>query len=309
MTSDHTTAATTQPTTPPTTEHTLDVPGATLSYAVVGDLAAATPDRPPLLLFGSPMDRTGFATLAGHLTDRVLVLLDHRNTGRSTREDPTAAVTPQQHAADLHALVTALGVGPLEAFATSGGAVNALHLVAEHPDDLRLLVAHEPPMTALLPDADAVRAVCDAMVATYDAQGQGPAMAAFISLVMHRGPVAADHADQPGPDPAMFGLPTEDDGSRDDPLMSNMRGGGVTSVPDLDAVRAASTRVVVAVGAESGGPEDGEIAGRSAYALAAALGQDPVVLPGGHNGFLGGEFGQTGEPDAFGSRLREVLAG
>ena len=299
---------TAQPATPTTTDHTLDVPGATLSYAVVGDLADATADRPPLLLFGSPMDRTGFGTLAAHLGDRVLVLLDHSNTGRSTREDPTAAVTPQQHAEDLHALVGALGVGPLDAFASSGGAVNALHLVAEHPDDLRLLVAHEPPMATLLPDADAIHAVCDAMVATYDAHGKGPAIAGFISLVMHRGPVAPGHADQPGPDPAMFGLPTEDDGSRDDPMMSNMRGGGVVSVPDLDAVRAASTRVVVAVGEESGGPEDGEIAGRSAYAVAEALGLDTVLFPGGHNGFLGGEFGQTGKPEEFGARLREVLA-
>lgn len=292
----------------PTTERTLDVPGATLSYAVVGDLTDATPDRPPLLLFGSPMDRTGFGTLAGHLRDRVLVLLDHRNTGRSTREDPAAAVTPQQHADDLHALVKALGVGPVDAFASSGAAVNALHLVAAHPHDLRVLVAHEPPMTGLLPDADAVRAVCDAMVATYDARGQGPAMARFISLVMHRGPVAPGHADQPASEPAMFGLPSEDDGSRDDPLMSNMRGGGVTSVPDLEAVRSASTRVVVAVGEDSGGPEDGEIAGRSAYAVAEALGQDAVVFPGGHNGFLGGEFGQTGKPVEFAARLREVLA-
>jgi len=292
----------------PTTHRHLDVAGATLSWSVVGDLADATADRPPLLLFGSPMDSTGFGTLAGHLTDRVLVLLDPRNTGRSTREDPTAPVTPDEHAEDLHAIVTALGGGPVDAFATSGGAVNALHLVAAHPTDLRVLVAHEPPMTSLLPDAPAIRAVTDAMLATYDGQGVGPATAGFISLVMHRGPVDAEHAGRPGPDPAVFGLPTADDGSRDDPLMANMRGGGVSRVPDLDAVRAADTRVVVAVGEESGGPADGEIAGRSAYAVAEALGQQAVVFPGGHNGFLGGELGQTGKPEEFAARLREVLA-
>ncbi len=296
-------AATTQH----TTEHTLDVPGATLSYAVVGDLAAATPGTPPLLLFGSPMDRTGFGTLAGHLDGRVLVLVDPRNTGRSTRDEPTAGVTPEEHAEDLHALVAALGGGPVDAFASSGGAVNALHLVAAHPTDLRLLVAHEPPMTALLPDAEAIRAVTEALVRTYEAEGKGPAVARFISLVMHRGPVGPELADGPGPDPAMFGLPTEDDGSRDDPMITNMRGEGAVRVPDLAAVRAASTRVLVGVGEESGGPEDGEIAGRSAYAVAEALGQDPVVFPGGHNGFLGGEFGQTGKPEEFGARLLEVL--
>ena len=286
--------------------HTLDVPGATLSYVVRGDLADATTDSPPLVLCGSPMDGTGFGSLADRIPDRVMVLVDPRNTGHSLREDPTAAVTPEQHAEDLHALVEALGAGPVDVFASSGAAVNFLFLVAAHPDDLRTLVAHEPPMAGLLPDAEAIAATCDDLVATYDASGFGPAMARFIGLVMHRGPVTGE---EPAPDPAAFGMPTEDDGSREDPLMANMRGGGVTRVPDLEAVRDASTRVVVGVGEESGGPEDGEIAGRAAHAVAAALGREPVVFPGGHNGFLGGEFGQTGKPDEFAQRLREVLAG
>ena len=109
------------------------------------------------------------------------------------------------------------------------------------------------------------------------------------------------------PDPATFGLPTDDDGSRNDGLMANMRGEGCTRVPDLDAVRHASTTVVIGVGEESGGPDDGEIAGRSAYAVARALGVEPVVFPGGHNGFLGGEYGQSGKPEEFAARLAGVL--
>jgi pimeloyl-ACP methyl ester carboxylesterase len=288
----------------PRTPGTVAVPGAVLSFDVVGDLADATPETPPLVLAGSPMDSTGFGSLSARLDGRVLVLTDPRNTGRSTRDDQTAAVTPEQHAEDLHAVVAALGVGPVDVFASSGAAVNFLHLVAAHADDVRVLVAHEPPMTGLLPDAGAIARVCDEMVATYDAWGFGPAMASFIGLVMHRGEVTGG---EPAPDPAMFGMPTEDDGSRNDPLMSNMRGGGVTHTPDLGAVRAASTRVVIGVGEESGGPDDGEVAGRAAHAVARALGQEPVVFPGGHNGFLGGEFGQTGKPDEFAARLREVL--
>ena len=119
--------------------------------------------------------------------------------------------------------------------------------------------------------------------------------------------MASDDVDRPGPNPAMFGLPTEDDGSRDDPLMANIRGGAVSRVPDLNVVRAAPTRVVIAVGVESGGPVDGEIAGRSAYAVAAALGRDAVLFPSGHQGFLGGEFGQTGEPEEFAAKLQQVL--
>jgi pimeloyl-ACP methyl ester carboxylesterase len=289
----------------PWTPGTVEVPGAVLAFSVLGDLADATADSPPLVLAGSPMDSTGFGSLAARIPDRVLVLTDPRNTGRSTRDEPTAAVTPEQHAEDLHALIRTLGDGPVDVFASSGAAVNFLHLVATHPDDVRLLVAHEPPMAGLLPDAAAIARVCDDLVATYDASGFGPAMARFIGLVMHRGEVTGD---EPPPDPAMFGMPTEDDGSRTDPLMANMRGEGVTRVPDLDAVRSAPTTVVVGVGEESGGPADGEVAGRSAHAVAAALGVEPVVFPGGHNGFLGGEFGQTGKPDEFAARLLEVLA-
>ncbi|GAA5115677.1 alpha/beta hydrolase [Alloalcanivorax gelatiniphagus] len=289
---------------------TVAVPGAVLSFTVVGDLSDATPGSPPLVLAGSPMDSTGFGSLVTALAaageHRVLVLTDPRNVGRSTRDDTTAAVTPEQHAEDLHAVIEALGAGPVDLFASSGAAVNALFLVAAHPDDVRLLVAHEPPMAALLPDGAAITGTCDEMVATYDAEGIGPAMARFIGLVMNRGEWRGD---EPAPDPAMFGLPTADDGSRDDGLMANMRGEGCTRVPDLDALRTASTTVIVGVGEESGGPEDGEIAGRSAYAVARALGVEPVVFPGGHNGFLGGEFGQTGKPAEFAARLAEVLHG
>ena len=289
----------------PRTPGTVAVPGAVLSFDVVGDLADATPDAPPLVLAGSPMDSTGFGSLAARLDGRVLVLTDPRNTGRSTRDDDTAAVTPEQHAEDLHALVEALGVGPVDLFASSGAAVNSLFLVAAHPDDVRVLVAHEPPMAPLLPDGAAIGRACDDLVAAYDASGIGPGMARFISLVMHRGEWTGD---EPVPDPAVFGLPAEDDGSRNDGLMANMRGEGCTRVPDLAAVRDASTTVVIGVGEESGGPTDGEIAGRAGYAVARELGVEPVVFPSGHNGFLGGEYGQTGKPDEFAARLREVLS-
>jgi hypothetical protein len=146
------------------------------------------------------------------------------------------------------------------------------------------------------------------MWATYQRAGSGPAMAKFIAFVMFRGPVGADYLEQPAPDPAMFGMSSDDDGKRDDALMTNLRGG--CNYPlDYDAVRAAPTRVVLAAGEESGGPTEGEFAGRAAYGVAAALGTEVAVFPSGHAGFLGGEYGQTGRPDEFAARLREVLAG
>ena len=120
----------------------------------------------------------------------------------------------------------------------------------------------------------------------------------------HKGPISADYVDQPAPNPAMFGLPTEDDGSRNDPLLrQNMI--SITHYQfDFDALRAASTRIVVAAGAEL----DGELACRAALAVAERLGTKPVIFPGGHAGFVGGEHGQAGDPAAFAAKLREVLA-
>jgi pimeloyl-ACP methyl ester carboxylesterase len=283
---------------------TSNVPGATITYDVHGELEQGTV---PLVLVGSPMDASGFGTLASHFIDRVVVTYDPRNTGRSKPDDATAGVTPEQHADDLHQLIAELGASTVDVFATSGGAVNALVLVAQYPDDVRTLVAHEPPAGETLPDREHIRAVCEDMVATYDAHGLGPAMAKFITLVMHRGQVGADYLAQPTSDPSNFGLRTEDDGVRTDPLMSNMRGGGVQVMLDVDALLAAPTRIVIAVGEESGGPTDGELAGRGGYAVAALLRRDAVVFPGGHQGFLGGEYGQTGKPVEFAEKLRSVL--
>lgn len=284
---------------------TVSVPGATVVYDVRGDLQ---PDVTPLVLIGSPMDASGFGTLASHFPDRVVVTYDPRNTGRSTSDDAAAEVTAEQHADDLHAVLAALGTGPVDMFGSSGGALNALVLTTRHPGDIRVLIAHEPPLTKAVPDADAVAAVVDDMYATYRAQGQGPAMAKFITFVMSRGEVPSNYLERPAPDPAMFGMSSADDGTRNDPLMNNLRGGCNHDL-DYDAVSASPTQVIMAAGEESGGPTGGEFACRAAYGVAAALGTDVVVFPSGHAGFLGGEFGQTGKPEEFADRLREVLEG
>lgn len=283
----------------------VSVPGATVVYDVRGDLQ---PETTPLVLIGSPMDAVGFGTLASHFPDRVVVTYDPRNTGRSTCDEPTAEVTAVQHADDLHAVLEALGTGPVDLFGSSGGALNGLVLVARHPDDVRLFVAHEPPLTMAVADADAVAAVVDDMYATFQAQGSGQAMAKFITFVTHRGEVPQDYLNQPPPDPAAFGMSGDDDGNRADALMNNLRGGCNYDL-DFEAVKASPTRVIPAAGEESGGPTEGEFACRATYGVAAALGEDVVVFPDGHGGFLGGEYGQMGKPDDFAARLREVLAG
>ena len=165
------------------------------------------------------MGAAGFGTLAGHFTDRTVVTYDPRGVERSRRTDGAAESTPEEHADDLLRLIEALGAGPVDLFASSGGAVNALALVARHPEQVRTLVAHEPPVAALLPDREFALAACRDIHETYQRSGMGPAMAKFIAIVSHKGPFTAEYLDQPAPDPAMFGLPTEDDGSRDDALL------------------------------------------------------------------------------------------
>jgi pimeloyl-ACP methyl ester carboxylesterase len=283
------------------TTRTLAAPGATLTYDF---RPGGPPDATPLFLIGSPMAAAGFGTLASHFTDRTVVTYDPRGSERSQLTEPTTPPTPEEHAEDLHRIIQELGVGPVDMFASSGGAVNSLALVARYPEDVRTLVAHEPPLPTLLPDREAALAAARAVNQTYRQGGWGAGMAHFIAVVSHRGEFSADFAQQPAPDPAMFGLPTEDDGSRTDPLLGLALVGSIGYEPDVEALRRASTRIVMAAGAESAG----EMANRGAYAVAERLGSEPVVFPSHHGGFLGGEYGQTGDPDVFAAKLREVLA-
>ena len=280
--------------------HSLEVPGATLTYDV---RPGGATDQPPVMLIGSPMGAGGFGTLAGHFPERTVVTYDPRGVERSAKTDPATESTPEQHADDLHRIIAALDAGPVDLFATSGGAVNALALVAAHPEEVRTLVAHEPPLASILPDRDGALAFTEEIGRTYQLRGFGPAMAQFILAVSHRGPMTAEFVAQPAPDPAMFGLPTEDDGNRTDPLLYQNIVTCTHYQPDVEALRSASTRIVLAAGAES----EGQMARRGAEAMAGLLGTQPVIFPGDHGGFLGGEYGQAGEPDAFATKLREVL--
>jgi len=281
---------------------TLDAPGAVLTYDV--RRADVTTHR-PLLLIGSPMGAAGFVTQAGHFTDRTVLTYDPRGSERSRRTDGATETSPDEHAEDLHRLIATLDAGPVDVFASSGGAVNALALVARHPEQVRTLVAHEPPVAGELPDHEAALSACRAIHDTYLRRGMGPAMAMFIALVSLEGPIPPGFGDGPAPDPTVFGLPAEDDGSRDDALLGQNMVACTHYRPDYAALRAASTRIVIGIGATSARM----LPGRAAAAVAARLGVEPVTFPGGHDGFLGGEYGGTGEPDAFAATLRQALDG
>jgi pimeloyl-ACP methyl ester carboxylesterase len=277
------------------TTYTLEAPGAVLHYDVrEGDAAGL----PMLLIAGAPMGASGFAALADQFTDRTVVTYDPRGTERSQRTDgQPPGSSPDEHAEDLRLLIETLDAAPADVFGSSGGAVNALALVARHPRLVRTLLAHEPPAARELPDRAAVLAACADISETYQRSGFGPAMAMFIAMVSHPGPIPPGFLEA-APDPAAFGWPAEDDGSRADPLL----GLHMTACPgyrlDLDALRAAPARIVLGVGAQSGQM----LAGRAAVAVAERLGRPPVTFPGGHDGFIS-------DPGAFAAVLRSVLDG
>ncbi|MGW4231151.1 alpha/beta fold hydrolase [Streptomyces sp. NPDC004980] len=284
--------------------YTLENAGADLVYDVRGPLPADG-GRPPLFMIGQPMDATGFVALAARFPERTVVTYDPRGLGRSVRKDGRVDHTPEVQADDVHAVIGALGAGPVEMFASSGGAVTALAVVARYPDDVTTLVAHEPPLITLTPDGPAAVRARAGVREAYEERGWGAGMATFVAMTSWEGEFTDAYFAQPQADPAALGMPTEDDGSRDDPLLSD-RSWAVSSYrPDVGAIAAAATRVVIALGEESRHVQTG----RTSVAAADLLNQRVSVFPSHHGGFLDGEFGYPGKPDEFGQRLREVLDG
>jgi clorobiocin biosynthesis protein CloN7 len=255
------------------TTHTLDVPGARLYYERRGT-------GPLLLLIGSPMDSTGFAGLANALADDyTIVTYDPRGIGNSSREDTTEDVTPEQQADDVHRLLSALGSGPGHVFGSSGGAVVGLALVTAHPDQVRTLVAHEPPVVELLPDRAQVRAQIDDIYDTYRAEGPEKAMQKFmVHAGLGNAPGRDSDAPRWEPSPAEMARMR----ATTDQFLAHLIRPTTHYRPDIAALRAASTRIVVAGGATS----KGQLANRTAVALADQLGTTVVDFPGDHGGFL-----------------------
>jgi pimeloyl-ACP methyl ester carboxylesterase len=292
--------------TAPTTSidtRTLKVPGATLTYDV---RRSESTNQPPLVLIGSPMGAGGFPTLAAHFADRTVVTYDPRNNGeRSTADDPSQPITAEVQADDVHAVIEAVGGGPVDMFASSGGAIVSLALVAKYPNDIRTLVAHEPPFASLVPDRDQALAANKAVYDAYMAGGAGLGMGKFMQVVMHQGEFTPEVVAAPGFDPAMMGMPAgADDGVRTDLMMAHNVRYLTSYEPDFETLKRAPTRILIGVGQD----EAGSLAARGGVAAAERLGTQPTMFPGGHGGFMGGEYGQPpGKPVEFAAKLREVL--
>ena len=282
--------------------HRLKTDEAEIVYDV-RDPLRPTDGHAPLFMIGQPMDASGFATLASFFPDRMVITYDPRGLGRSTRTDGKVVNEPVVQARDVHAVIEALGAGRVDMFASSGGAVTALALVAAYPDDVRTVVAHEPPILTVLPDAAAAARARAGVAAAYSAKGWGSGMAAFIAMTSWSGEYTDEYFARPAADPAQYGLLAEDNGQRDDPLLTDRSEPVIRYRPLFDALRSARTHVVIAVGEES----MGLFTGRTSHATAHLLGQEATVFPSHHGGFNGGDGPYAGKPEEFARRLREVL--
>jgi clorobiocin biosynthesis protein CloN7 len=253
--------------------HTVDVPGARLYYERQGT-------GPLLALIGSPMDSTGFSGLAGALAGRyTVVTYDPRGIGNSSRQDATEDITPEQQADDVHRLLSGLGGEPAHVFGSSGGAVVGLALVTAHPDQVRTLVAHEPPVVELLPDAAHLRAQIQDIYDTYRADGADKAMGKFMAHA-GLGEEPGQQADAPRWEPSPEQMARMR--AATDVFLAHLIRPTTRYRPDIDALQAAATRIVVAAGATS----KGQLANRSAMALADRLGTPLIEFPGDHGGFM-----------------------
>ncbi len=268
---------------------TLKVPGADLYYEVRGSGPVV------LMMPGGPADATAFRSiavpLAAHYT---VVTYDPRGLSRSRLNGPLDEERiVEVFANDVHRLLAAVTDEKADVFASSGGAVIALELAARHPEQLKTVVAHEPPSPTLLPDSVRVRATMEAVTAAYRTAGIGPAVEIFSDLVGG------------GPPPAPEGEPTPEmleDRGRMQGNMDLFFGPYMLAIarfePDFDALKAAPCRIVAAVGDES----RGQLAHDGGLGLAKRLGTEAVVFPGDHGGF-------QSHPAEFAAELREVLKG
>lgn len=267
----------------PVTAAILEVPGANLYYEVRGT-------GPVVLLVGAPMNADAFAPLADLLAaDHTVLTTDPRGITRSTVDDRDTDSTPEMRADDVAALLRHLDRGPAVALGSSGGAITVLALAQAHPGLVHTVVSHEPPLDQLLPDRAELLATTDDMIASYLAGDVFGAWKQFMAIANIQMPDFVIEQ--------MFMTDRSPQTVADEHLQfAHMLRPGVRWIPDLDALRAGPVRIVAGIGEQSAG----QLCDRATRALAAGLGIEPAMFPGGHVGF-------AEDPAAFEPRLRAVL--
>jgi pimeloyl-ACP methyl ester carboxylesterase len=272
-----------------TRTNTLKVPGAKLYYEMQGS-------GPVLLMIpGGPADAGIFAALAGLLADSyTTVRYDPRGNSRSVLEGQPRDQNMDQHGDDAAQLLAVFGAEPAFVLGSSGGAQIGLNLAARHPGSVRTLVAHEPPCVLLLPDAEEQRHFAAEVDEAYRASGAGAAMQKFLAVTGIGAGRKPENAAPPPPElRESYGRMQ---GNLDYFFAHGFKPISLF-VPDAARLRSGTPRIVIGVGETSAG----QIAHRTAVALAERLGIQPVVFPGGHGGY-------NDLPPEFAAKLREELS-
>jgi pimeloyl-ACP methyl ester carboxylesterase len=269
--------------TSPPIAQTLEVPGARLYYEMRGT-------GPLVVLAGAPMDAAPFAPLADLLaSDHTVLTTDPRGINRSPVDDRGQDSTPQLRAHDLSRLLAHLGAAPAAILGSSGGAVSVLALAQAHPKQVHTVIAHEPPLIELLPDRAERHAGNEDVIARWLASDFAGSWQAFLdnaNIHLPEGVFEAMFAAEP--DPQTIADTTYQN--------THMLRPTTHWQPDIGALRASGTRIVVGIGETSAG----QLCDRTSRALATELGTEPTMFPGGHTGF-------AEDPEGFATRLRSVL--
>ena len=276
-----------------TKSDTLKVPGATIYYEVRGS-------GPVLLMIpGGPADAGGFAGLAEHLADHyTVVAYDPRGNSRSTFDGEPEEQRLDVHSDDAARLIEAFGADPAYVFGSSGGGQIGLNLAARHPERVHTLVAHEPPCLRMLPDPSEALAGMQEVYETYLRDGVGPGMQKFMEVTgLGGGPQRENAPQQLEPSPEARAAFARIGGNLNYFLAHGLKPISFY-VPEVSALRAAAVRVVVGVGETSAG----QLAHRTAVALAEKLGTEPVPFPGDHGGY-------GSHPEAFAEVLHRIFRG
>jgi pimeloyl-ACP methyl ester carboxylesterase len=266
----------------------LEVPGASLHYEVQGS-------GPVLLIIpGMPADAGFYAVLARRLADTwTVVAYDPRGMSRSRLHGPPTDQRVEVHADDAHRVLDAVGQGPAHVLTDSVSGLVGLHLAATRPDQVRTLVAFEPPLTELLADRERWRRFYEDLSATYRSQGLLPALQQFGEATGLGGgePPPGD------PDPEVTAAMARIGENMDLWLSHVVRPSFQGYTPDLAKLRTGPTRVVVALGQAS---RPDQLTTRTTLALADQLGTTPVTVPGDHEAV-------TSHPEAYAAMVRRVL--
>ena len=264
----------------------LQAPGASIFYRSCGR------GPPVLILAGGDADADGCDPLRDALAERHRVLTyDRRGLSRSRLEPGAAAADIAAHADDAHRLLAALTDEPAYVFGTSIGGLIGLDLVARHPEQVKMLVAHEAPTAELLEDEErqALAASQQAMLDAFRTDGIAAALRLSAELT------GIDPEDRE-PDIA----PPTMEPARE----ANLRFLLAHDVPkviacrlDLPALDVYAHRIVPAAGRSTGRT----LLHQCAAALAEVLERPLAVFPGGHTGWLL-------RPRAFAAQLALLFA-